>query len=796
LWSAACLALREPARKPKLALRAIFTRSNRFMSGTMARKIILLSDGTGNSAGQVWRTNVWRTFESLDLEGSDQVAFYDDGVGTSSFKPLAILGGVFGYGLKRNVIDIYAFVCRNYRTAEDYAREYVGNAAADGDFTDDDIFGFGFSRGAFTIRVVTGLLLNQGLVRAETEPELQALAAEAYRAYRREKYYTVLGFEKKLRSLRDRLGKSSYDKTKNTTVKHIRFLGLWDTVAAYGLPIDEMTEGVNRWIWPLELPSRTLHKDVRRACHALAADEERQTFQPVLWDEKLENPSLTGLTKDERISQVWFAGVHSNVGGGYPDDTLAMVPLYWMMTEAEACDLKFKKRPHADPDALVHAQSSKDKDGRLYDSRSGVGGYYRYGPRKIFDLCHRKATSGKDDAVLIDRPKIHESLLQRIDVGAHAYAPAVLPMSYEVVTQQGAIVPSTAYESDDHSNARSQLQEAAWNVVWFKKGVYFATLAVTFFILLYPLLKKTPSAWEITTRLRPLADLIHLLGTFLPGVASTWIKAYQGNPGYFLSLLLVLGLLIYFSSELAGDIRARMQRIWKAQYPAPTSPLLPTDWVYRMRSSDGYIKTLAYLKHRFVPGFFAILFVVAGAMILNHVAFLFWDAAGLVCPETAKDKLVRMKPGDKLVRDFATNELCHASGIFVEQNGRYRFTVDKTVDWKDGDSIPSTVGGYHINDVPGRLERIETFLLAPFKRVWIRPFFRFIARTGSAGSEENFLDPDDHPENVNQLQERYTARKDGELFFYVNDGVIALPYFDRAFYSRNQGGAKITVERF
>ncbi len=86
----------------------------------MARKIILLSDGTGNSASKVWRTNVWRTFESLDLSNSDQVAFYDDGVGTSSFKPLAIIGGAFGYGLKRNVIDLYKFVCRNYRSASDY----------------------------------------------------------------------------------------------------------------------------------------------------------------------------------------------------------------------------------------------------------------------------------------------------------------------------------------------------------------------------------------------------------------------------------------------------------------------------------------------------------------------------------------------------------------------------------------------------------------------------------------------------------------------------------------------------
>ena len=100
----------------------------------MARKIILLSDGTGNSAAKVWRTNVWRMFESLDLSGSDQIAFYDDGVGTSSFKPLAILGGGFGWGLKRNVLDLYKFLCRNYQS------------------NDDEIFAFGFSRGAFTIR--------------------------------------------------------------------------------------------------------------------------------------------------------------------------------------------------------------------------------------------------------------------------------------------------------------------------------------------------------------------------------------------------------------------------------------------------------------------------------------------------------------------------------------------------------------------------------------------------------------------------------------------------------------------
>ena len=151
----------------------------------MARKIILLSDGTGNSAAKVWRTNVWRTFEALDLSGNDQVAFYDDGVGTSSFKPWAMLGGAFGFGLKRNVVDIYKFACRNYRD---------GN---------DQLFGFGFSRGAFTIRVVGGLILNQGLVTAQNEKDLDYKARAANRRYRRERYHTVIGTEKLFRWLRD-----------------------------------------------------------------------------------------------------------------------------------------------------------------------------------------------------------------------------------------------------------------------------------------------------------------------------------------------------------------------------------------------------------------------------------------------------------------------------------------------------------------------------------------------------------------------------------------------------------------
>src|SRR5262245_60429548 len=111
------------------------------------KNIIVLSDGTGNSAAAVWRTNVWRVYQALDLSDPDQIAVYDDGVGTSSFKPLALFAGAFGWGLKRNVIHLYSFLCRHYKEG-------------------DQIYCFGFSRGAFTARILADLVASQGLIDA------------------------------------------------------------------------------------------------------------------------------------------------------------------------------------------------------------------------------------------------------------------------------------------------------------------------------------------------------------------------------------------------------------------------------------------------------------------------------------------------------------------------------------------------------------------------------------------------------------------------------------------------------
>ena len=207
----------------------------------MSKKIVLFSDGTGNSSAKAQKTNVWRLFQALDQATINKIAKYDDGVGTSSNKYLAAVGGAFGFGLKRNVLDLYRFVCRNWQQG-------------------DEIFGFGFSRGAFTIRVLVGLITKEGLITYRSEAELARNAAAAYRDYRSKSFRSRSPIVIGMRWLRDGLiwvrdritGHRTYKQiAEQTREAHraeipIRFLGLWDTVEAYGMPVAELKRGGER----------------------------------------------------------------------------------------------------------------------------------------------------------------------------------------------------------------------------------------------------------------------------------------------------------------------------------------------------------------------------------------------------------------------------------------------------------------------------------------------------------------------------------------------------------------------
>jgi uncharacterized protein (DUF2235 family) len=774
----------------------------------MGRKIILLSDGTGNSAAKVWRTNVWRTFEALDLSNNDQVAFYDDGVGTSSFKPMAILGGAFGLGLRRNVIALYKFACRNYRD------------------DDDELFGFGFSRGAFTIRIVMGLIDSQGLVKADNEVELHSLASAAYRAYRRDRYQN-LKFEAPYQWLRNKFG-PDYPPREVRRNARVRFVGVWDTVAAYGMPVDEMTRGIHKYLWPIELPNNRLSASVVRACQALALDEERTTFHPHLWDEtsgangNAAAPDAEGrrFIWDERISQVWFAGVHANVGGGYPDDALAHIPFVWMITEARRCGLRFKSdhagappdpdRMIADPDTFKNAISKRDKDGRLYDPRKGLGGYYRYGPRKLVPFLYPEIRKEEEDEVGVGTAKIHESVFRRIENHAHAYAPLGLPPYYRVVRDNGEIISpdkfviapaATPFETSAAAAQRSRAQEHVWNEVWKRRIVYFAIVGATLWLLLFPLLSGAERADEFTSPIRWVSDLVRFIGAFLPDFASTWINGYARAPGWFLFLALLVAGLLYLSSQIASRTSTLMASIWRKTPAAPSG--LPDNWIYRLRGSKTYIAFHEGLKRKLAPAFFAILFFYLGLSALSHIAFNVLDVAGQTCIDHVKDSSVpaatRLKVGDKRVIPFEISSLCTATGIELETGGaRYYVRVGppdgiEAGNWKwDNGVFTVPVGGPSTKEPVAWYQRLYLTMLLPLRRELFEDWFRIVLRYGRVGGEESTFLPD--PTDP-LIQDNIKPTRPGELFIFVNNAVIGLPGFYGSLYKLSHGAGQLTVQR-
>ena len=353
----------------------------------MPKRIVLLSDGTGNSNVKDRGTNVFKLFEAIDFNlpaPDQQVAFYDDGVGTEDFKFMKIMGGAFGWGLTRNVLRLYKELVQCYQPG-------------------DGIYLFGFSRGAFTVRTLAGFIADRGILKSEKYSEDSALdlaIAGLYEKYR----------EKHLASL-EKLFYKPYIKELNVYENvPIEFIGVWDTVDAVGLPFDGITEKWNRHIFRFKFTNRELNDKVKNACHALSIDDERRSFHPLLWKDR------------EGIEQVWFSGVHSNVGGGYPQQGMSMVALEWMMEKAQNAGLKFVGTD------MTFVKDRKNVYDKLYDSRSGFGVYYRYEPRDIDVIC------GNSEIKI--KPRIHISAFQRIAQGVFGYSPGNLPREFEVVASR------------------------------------------------------------------------------------------------------------------------------------------------------------------------------------------------------------------------------------------------------------------------------------------------------------------------------------------------------------------------
>lgn len=289
----------------------------------MPKTLVVCCDGTWNTPDQQGRptnvTKMARAIQPRDADGCPQIVYYDEGVGTGN-KLDRILGGMFGIGLGANVRQAYRFLSLNYEP-------------------EDRIVMFGFSRGAFTVRSLAGLVNLVGLLRKgdlDRMPEVWA-------------YYRT--------PPRDRR-KDFIDARWVAARPGVDLLGVWDTVGALGIPGNFLNRiGRHRY----QFHDVTLSAGVRRAFQALAIDEHRRNFMPAIWD-------TSGKAEGQEIEQAWFAGAHSNVGGGYPDPTLSDQAFLWMIEKARPL-LAF------DEDYLERRVERLEADiarGTLIDSRRGI----------------------------------------------------------------------------------------------------------------------------------------------------------------------------------------------------------------------------------------------------------------------------------------------------------------------------------------------------------------------------------------------------------------------------------------
>lgn len=349
----------------------------------MSKNIVVCADGTGNSfARRV--SNVSRFVRQLTVDRpDDQLVFYDQGIGSHpdlvrsvrdyaeatgkvrvalkilmepcrpSWMPLwlaTVAGLVGGFGLYDNVKQMYQVLSRHWSSG-------------------DQVFLIGFSRGAFTVRALAGLVYRLGLVRTEhlCDREYAKVFAEAWALY------TPHDRDRNaVARFKERNGLAESDELQ------IRFLGLWDTVKSYG------------GVWPKSLPHLRHNPAVCIVRHALALQEQRSWFIPTSWGGiDSDNWGQLRIEPDDRyelqdVQEVWFRGCHSDVGGGDDEEEIATIPLHWMLREAEAAGLLVRERAQESCAAAASGPASE-----THESLRGGWLLSEYVPRWELDNSRR-----------------------------------------------------------------------------------------------------------------------------------------------------------------------------------------------------------------------------------------------------------------------------------------------------------------------------------------------------------------------------------------------------------------------
>jgi len=411
------------------------------------KNIVICCDGTGNEISENI-SNVLKLYRTLRKTGKtepDQVVFYDPGVGTLArpdpWKKLkqdafAIFGLATGYGLDDNVLDAYGFLVDNYEEG-------------------DDIYLFGFSRGAYTVRVLAGLIHKVGLV-SKSQSNLAGSGLTAYKQFGTDSgqgpgldpAQLVDGAEPEQDGPATRDDQAAqFARILSVRWPTIKFVGVWDTVASVIVPRPD------RFYLPSlqQLAFTQANPSVKTFRQAIAIDERRRMFRLQPWEQpQIFNRNRFSKTNNEEPQdalQVWFAGVHGDIGGGYPekDSGLSKYPLLWMIDEAVKCglavvpqtvnQLAWGKQRKGSPFSYV----APDFAGDPHDSMSAAWRLLEFFPKadKYKEWQARKSWLGfyipdAEPRLIPMDAFIHESVFKRIEAVSE-YQPVNMPSRYQTV---------------------------------------------------------------------------------------------------------------------------------------------------------------------------------------------------------------------------------------------------------------------------------------------------------------------------------------------------------------------------
>ncbi len=343
-------------------------------------RITIFCDGTWNSPTISEPTSVHKLHLTMVNDPAQgQVSAYFEGIGTDERFDGPVRkffnkwgGGAFGWGLDAKVKQAYQFIAEVYRPG-------------------DEIYLFGFSRGAFTARSVAGMIRKCGIVSDTTTEGINA-AFKLYRKPGAQNHPDKPHILKERRRLSPDFATSQEDldwRGDGSALVDIAYVGVWDTVGARGIPVSILGPVASLWNKQYKFHDMALSSLVRSARHAVAVDERRLFYRPAKWDnldDVGDKPGLNGgdTGPGRKYQQVWFVGTHSIVGGSAKDEQpLSVYPLMWIFEGArgltQSSGIKF---PHVDANALIDSDEVQGKSGWLKKMLTG----WREGPQQAWEL--------------------------------------------------------------------------------------------------------------------------------------------------------------------------------------------------------------------------------------------------------------------------------------------------------------------------------------------------------------------------------------------------------------------------